>query len=111
MATNNLNPYGNYFYHRNSLSINVIRELNNSIINNFPRRKIINILLCTGEETFLFYKWWDQIVSQSVEAASSTFQLQLFRAVTQASLDAIPNLKIPVIMQFIKVLFVILFFF
>lgn len=110
MGTNNLNPYGNYFYHRYSLSFNVIRKLNNSILNNFPWGKIINILPCTGEEYILFYKWWDQIVSQSVEAASSTFQLQLFRAVTQASLDAIPNLKIPVIRQFINVLFVILFF-
>lgn len=35
-------------------------------------------------------------MSHNVEAASSTFQLQLFRAVTQASLDAIPNLKTPV---------------
>lgn len=51
----------------------------------------------TGGETYSFYKWWVQTASQSVEAASSTFQLQLFRAVTQASLDAIPNLKIPVI--------------
>jgi len=50
-----------------------------------------------GGETYSFYKWWVQTASQSVEAASSTFQLQLFRAVTQASLDAIPNLKIPVI--------------
>lgn len=38
-------------------------------------------------------KLLNQTVSHNVEAASSTFQLQLFKAVTQASLDAIPNLK------------------
>lgn len=55
------------------------------------------MFLDTGGETYSVSKWWIQIVSHSVEAASSTLQLQLFRAVIQASLDAIPNLKIPVI--------------